>query len=425
MSNDIEVIIEDEEIDITSEIECDFLKGQPGKSAYEAAVEAGFTGTEEELNIALAAAKQIADSETQRNNAETSRNQAEVIRNNTEISRNQAEVTRQTETTNAINNCNDAKTNAINVANEVTNAKNNGDFDASEIVNAEFINDDIKFTKQDNTSFNLTNARIILKGAGFSIAKIYTSVTDMLDSNGTDLSSGDFVVIDTGDINDPDNAKMYLWNGVTYSFLCDLSGSQGIQGIGIASIVKTNSNELIDTYTITLTNNSTTSFTVTNGEKGDTGKGITSVQKTSTNGLVDTYTITFDDNTTTNFNVTNARSIDGIDKTNTNGLIDTYTITFNNGTTKNFNVTNGKSITSVEKISTDGLIDTYTITFNDDTTINFSVANGEKGDKGDNIEVIEMSYENWEILKRDGTITIDEVTYTYDPTTIYHESLVI
>lgn len=38
---------------------------------------------------------------------------------------------------------------------------------------------------------------------------------------------------------------------------------------------------------------------------GENGKGISSITKTSTSGLVDTYTITFSDGTTTTFNVTN------------------------------------------------------------------------------------------------------------------------
>ena len=41
------------------------------------------------------------------------------------------------------------------------------------------------------------------------------------------------------------------------------------------------------------------------GPKGDTGNGIASISKTSTAGLVDTYTILFTDGTTTTFNVTN------------------------------------------------------------------------------------------------------------------------
>ena len=54
------------------------------------------------------------------------------------------------------------------------------------------------------------------------------------------------------------------------------------------------------------------------GETGATGNGISSIAKTSTSGLVDTYTITFTDGTTTTFDVTNGA--DGINGTNgTNG----------------------------------------------------------------------------------------------------------
>ena len=42
------------------------------------------------------------------------------------------------------------------------------------------------------------------------------------------------------------------------------------------------------------------------GDKGDAGVGIVSIVKTATNGNVDTYTITFTDGTTTTFEITNA-----------------------------------------------------------------------------------------------------------------------
>lgn len=45
----------------------------------------------------------------------------------------------------------------------------------------------------------------------------------------------------------------------------------------------------------------------TNGTNGTDGRGILSVVKTSTSGLVDTYTITYTDNTTSTFNVTNGQ----------------------------------------------------------------------------------------------------------------------
>lgn len=40
------------------------------------------------------------------------------------------------------------------------------------------------------------------------------------------------------------------------------------------------------------------------------GRGISSIQKTSTSGLVDTYTITYTDGTTSTFNITNGEKGD-------------------------------------------------------------------------------------------------------------------
>lgn len=48
-------------------------------------------------------------------------------------------------------------------------------------------------------------------------------------------------------------------------------GQDGQDGVGIVSIQKTSSSGLVDTYTVTLTNGQTATFTVTNGEKGDPG----------------------------------------------------------------------------------------------------------------------------------------------------------
>ena len=78
------------------------------------------------------------------------------------------------------------------------------------------------------------------------------------------------------------------------------------------------------------------------GDKGDTGNGIASINLTSTSGLVDTYTISFTDGTSTTFTVTNGNGIASVVKTSTSGRVDTYTITFTNGTTTTFTVTNGQ-----------------------------------------------------------------------------------
>ena len=102
-------------------------------------------------------------------------------------------------------------------------------------------------------------------------------------------------------------------------------GDKGDPGVGIASTV------LNADYTLTITLTDGTSYTTPpiRGEKGDkgtkgddgkqgiqgvqgvpgeTGNGIASIQKTGTQGLVDTYTITFTNGTTTTFQVTNGQN---------------------------------------------------------------------------------------------------------------------
>lgn len=111
--------------------------------------------------------------------------------------------------------------------------------------------------------------------------------------------------------------------------------------------------------------------------------GIQKIEKVGTASLVDTYRITLADQTTFDFTVTNGKSITGISKTGTEGLRDDYTITFNDSSSTKFSVTNGKGIKEISKTNTSGLVDTYTIKFNDNTTTTFKVTNGAKGDKGD------------------------------------------
>lgn len=93
-----------------------------------------------------------------------------------------------------------------------------------------------------------------------------------------------------------------------------LNGQDGADGRGIVSITKTSSVGLVDVYTITYTDDTTSTFTVTNGKDGDgtgtggsgaDGVGIADISKTSTSGLVDTYTITYTDGNTSTFEVTN------------------------------------------------------------------------------------------------------------------------
>jgi hypothetical protein len=44
------------------------------------------------------------------------------------------------------------------------------------------------------------------------------------------VPEGGFVVIETGNVNDEDNAKLFIKTNIRYDFLTDLSGSQGMRG---------------------------------------------------------------------------------------------------------------------------------------------------------------------------------------------------
>ena len=69
------------------------------------------------------------------------------------------------------------------------------------------------------------------KGDPFTIAKVYDSVDAMNQGYATDgVPVGGFVAIETGDVNDEDNAKLYIKGTTAYEYLTDLSGAQGLTG---------------------------------------------------------------------------------------------------------------------------------------------------------------------------------------------------
>ena len=96
------------------------------------------------------------------------------------------------------------------------------------------------------------------------------------------------------------NGDWYVYDAVQEQFVdtgVQAEGTQGDEGPqgpagptgnGIASITKTGTSGLVDTYTITYTNGNTTTFTVTNGQDG-TGSGdmSKSVYDQNDNGVVD------------------------------------------------------------------------------------------------------------------------------------------
>ncbi len=68
-------------------------------------------------------------------------------------------------------------------------------------------------------------------GEPFAIAKTYESVSAMNAGYATDgVAEGQFVVIDTGNVEDEDNAKLYLKGSTAYEYITDLSGAAGMTG---------------------------------------------------------------------------------------------------------------------------------------------------------------------------------------------------
>jgi hypothetical protein len=69
------------------------------------------------------------------------------------------------------------------------------------------------------------------KGDPFTIAKTYQSVAAMNEGFATDtVKEGQFVMIDTGNVDDEDNAKLYVKGKTAYSYITDLSGATSVQG---------------------------------------------------------------------------------------------------------------------------------------------------------------------------------------------------
>ena len=69
------------------------------------------------------------------------------------------------------------------------------------------------------------------QGDVFHISKVYASEAAMHAGFSTDgLQEGAFVMIATGDVADEENARLYVKGASSYTLVCDLSGSPGIQG---------------------------------------------------------------------------------------------------------------------------------------------------------------------------------------------------
>lgn len=297
---------------------------------------------------------------------------------------------------------------------------------------------------QDGTTYDLTvnhgekgdsglsAYEVAVKETGFtgSAAEWIASLT----GNGVGLVNIEKVPRKATDPETLDTYKMVYSDGSTFEFTVN----NGIDGIGIVNWEKTGTDPndpLIDIYTVTYTNGSTTSFTVKNAKDAI---GIKDITKT-TNGLEDTYTITLTDDSSYDMVITNG--VDGIDGMSAyelavtygfqgneaewiaslagNGIgilgiekidspagtpehIDTYRMGFTDGSSYTFTVTNGLKgqdgvgVDSIERTKTEGLVDTYTIKLSDGTETNLEVTNGHDGADGKSAYDLAVEYGNFQ-----------------------------
>lgn len=82
----------------------------------------------------------------------------------------------------------------------------------------------------DSNTSAYIDTNVKATGRSWYIAKSYASVAAMnADYSGTDVEIGEFVMV-VSNVEEPDNAKVYLKSETKYEFIVDMSGATGIQG---------------------------------------------------------------------------------------------------------------------------------------------------------------------------------------------------
>jgi hypothetical protein len=108
----------------------------------------------------------------------------------------------------------------------------------SEILNEnppKIVNDYWWFYNTDTSKYENTGIKAI--GDSFVIKRTYSSVQEMKDNfNSPDVSVGEFVVINTDDVEDPENSRLYMKAEESWKFITDLSGATGITGLSAYQI---------------------------------------------------------------------------------------------------------------------------------------------------------------------------------------------
>ena len=171
------------------------------------------------LDDLIATYKAIVSTEQGRVDAETERAEAETERKDSETARKEAETTRVTEFAASKEAADDATAKALSTYSHPPYVDSDGYYYKWNIDTAAY----------DKTTVNLT-------GKAFQIKKVFPSVAAMEATDVDTFDENDFLLINTEDTEDEDNAKLYVVavNSETgkkfYSYLVDMSGFRGFVG---------------------------------------------------------------------------------------------------------------------------------------------------------------------------------------------------
>lgn len=193
-------------------------------------------------------------SETDRSVSELSRQEAENMRDNSETTREEDEATRKAAETvrvasdvarnTAEQGRKDAETLRV-LAEEARMSEFTTLKEASETAmekandtasHPTYIGADNYVYKWNADTRSYNKMDIFVKGDAFTIKKTYPSIEAMTtDVNNADIIEGSFVLINTEDVENPDNARLYVKvrnedATYSYSFLVDMSGAIGFTG---------------------------------------------------------------------------------------------------------------------------------------------------------------------------------------------------
>jgi len=189
----------------------------------------------------VVAVQSVVDGEEERIANENERKANEIIRQDNETTRSSNESDRV--------NAESSRVNAedVRIANESTRVSNENTRQSNENIREE---QEARRESDTATAVNRANAisetleeKLAHGDFAFKIVKVYPSVQAMNDDyGGTDVNQGEFVIVTTN-VEDPDNATLYIKGSQKYDFITDMSGATGL-----AATIRVGTVTTVDSY---------------------------------------------------------------------------------------------------------------------------------------------------------------------------------